>query len=162
MGLDVRVYHNLTQVDLSLDEDVEYDFRVFVIDDGWKHKVKNLEYGKYFNGEMAHRGVSYAYSSHNRFRESLIKLIDRPDLLDSDGKIKWAELPNDIPFIEFIDFADNEGCLDWEVSGIIYSDFMIYNDKAKETFDAYTYNKYEIWLETFEVATINKGVVVYS
>ena len=27
------------------------------------------------------RGVSYPYSAHNRFREMLVKLVDRTDLL---------------------------------------------------------------------------------
>lgn len=158
MGLDVRTYGNIKLAENNDD----YEFMAFVIDDNWKYKIKNLEDGKYYNGDSIFRGVSYPYSAHNRFRESLIKLMDRPDLLDKDGKIKWDELPSDIPFNALIDFADNEGCLDWEISETIYLDFEKYTEKAKAELDEYNYSRYETWMKTFEAAKNNRGVVVFS
>lgn len=156
-GLRCKVYNN---IEITEDED-NSNFVAFVIDKDWNHKIKNLQNRKSYTGDVAYRGVSYAYSSHSRFRENLIRLIDRPDLLDDEGKIHWSFLPSDIPFYDLIDFADNEGCLDWEVSAKIYSDFEKYNDKAKSEMHEYDYNIYETWMETFNSAKEN-GVVVFS
>lgn len=156
MGLDVRTYGNL-----KLAETKEADFIAYVINEDWKHKIKNLQYRKAYTGDVVFRGVSYSYSEHNRFREKLVKLVGREDLLDNEGRIKWDELPSDIPFYDLINFADNEGCLDWEVSNTIYSDFEKYNEKARLEMNEYDYSKYETWLETFKSAK-NNGVVVFS
>lgn len=156
MGLNVRVYGNIK---LSKNEDA--DFTAYVISEDWKYKIKNLQDGKGYSGDVVFRGISYPYSAHNRLREKLVKLIGRDDLLDSGGEIKWNELPSEIPFYDLIDFADNEGCLDWEVSSTIYSDFEKYNDKAKSEMNDYDYLRYKTWLETFKSAK-NSGVVVFS
>jgi len=157
MGLDVRTYGNIK----ITENEEDADFKAFVIDESWKHKVKNLQYGKLYTGDEVFRGVSYPYSSHMRFREALVKLVGRVDLLDLEGKIKWNELPKDIPFYDLINFADNEGCLDWEISEIIYSDFLRHNETAKLTMNIYDYSKYATWLETFKSAK-DDGVVVFS
>jgi hypothetical protein len=47
MGLDVRTYGNIK---LAENED-DYLFTAFVIDENWKHKIKNLEYGKSYTGD---------------------------------------------------------------------------------------------------------------
>ena len=157
MGLDVKTYGNI-----KLAENVEdADFIAFVLTEDWKHKIKNLQEGKAYNGDIIFRGVSYPYSAHSSFREKLIKLIDREDLLNADGCINWGILPAEIPFYDLIDFADNEGCLDWEVSSKIYTDFEKYNEKAKLEMNEYDYSRYETWLETFKSAK-NNSVVVFS
>lgn len=157
MGLDVKVYGNIR---VAKNEDYA-DFKAYVIDEDWKHKIKNLQDGKSYSGDVVFRGVSYPYSQHSRFREELIKLIDRDYLLDSEGKIKWPELPSEIPFYDLVNFADNEGCLDWEVSSTIYNDFEKFKEKAKLKMNGYDYDCYEIWLNTFKSASIN-GVVVFE
>ena len=157
MGLDVRTYGNIKLAETE----EEADFIAYVIDEDWKYKIKNLQDGKSYNGDVVFRGVSYPYSTHNRFRERLIKLIDREDLLDSEGKIRWVELPSEIPFYDLINFADNEGCLDWEVSSTIYNDFEKFKEKAKLEMNECDFSKYETWLETFKSAK-NDGVVVFS
>lgn len=156
MGLDVKTYGNIKLTE----NQEEVVFTAYVIDEAWEWKIKHLQNGKSYTGDMIYRGVSYPYSAHNRFREKLVKLVGREDLLDDMGKIKWDELPPETPFYDFIDFADNEGCLDWEVSNTIYSDFEKYNDKAKLEMNEYDYSRYETWLETFKSAK-NDGVVVF-
>lgn len=156
MGLDVSVYKNIK---LAKNEE-ESDFQAYVSDDNWKRKIKNLQEDAYYVGDMA-KVISYAYSSHNRFREQLIKLIGRADLLDNEGHIKWNELPEDLPFINFIDFADNEGCLDWEVSKTIYDDFAKYKEKAENELNQYELGNYLKWLSAFDMSR-NNGVVVFS
>jgi hypothetical protein len=157
MGLDIKVYKNI-----SITTDYENsDFYCNVIDDEWLYKIKNLQSKKYYKGDVVFRGISYPYSQHSRFRETLIKLIDREDLLDSEGKIIWDKLSNDVPFEAFINFADNDGCLDFEVSNTIYLDFEKYSNKANRQLGQWNLEYYSTWLETFKIAKDN-GVVVYS
>lgn len=161
MGLAVSVYKNIKRTD---NED-DYDFIAYVIDDNWKYKVKNLEYDKLYKGKCTDADVSYAYSTHNRFRETLLKIIGRDDLLLKDGKIDWVRLKDEkkMPFYELINFADNEGCLDFEINTILYRNFMEWKDKAVKFLadDKYTKNNYMNWLDVFEDGKDN-GVVVFS
>jgi len=160
MGLDVTVYNNIRKTESEDD----YDFIAFVIDDSWKWKVKNLEYNAAYCGDSMAKAAGYSYSTHSRFREVLIKIIDRKDLLDRYDKIIWDKLPENIPFYDFIDFADNEGCLDWEVSKIIYKDFVSWFDSAKIVLPKYGLfwlERYEEWMEAFKSASENKGVVEF-
>ena len=157
MGLAVRVYKNIKQTD----NEEECDFEAFVIDDDWKHKIKNLEEGKFYVGECVDRSISYPYSAHSRFRESLIKLIGREDLLKADGTIDWQNLPSDIPFYDLIWFADNEGCIDWETSERIYKDFKAWETEADEFYSEFQIGKYKEWLNVFDLGR-QGGVVVFS
>lgn len=157
MGLNVCVYGNIK---LSKNED-EAVFTAYVIDKKWDYKIKNLINEGEYVADKIYSGVSYPYFTHNRFREKLIGIIGRDDLLDSQGKVKWSELTDDLPFYDFIDFADNEGCLDWEISEKIYGDFSKYHNVAKNTLNFIDIEHYEIWLETFKFATENKGVVEF-
>jgi hypothetical protein len=161
MGLDVSVYKNIKRTEV---ED-EIDFTAYVIDESWKYKIKNLEDGKHYKGEITDADVRYSYSTHNRFRETLLKIIERSDLLLKNGRIDWVRLENEkkIPFYELINFADNEGCLDFEISTILYNDFLKYKEVAVKYLanDDYTLQKYFDWLNVFENGKEANSVVVF-
>jgi len=157
MGLDIHVYNNIK---VTNDGD-NNSFTAFVISEDWKHKIKNLQENCHYIGDCADNSISYPYGAHGRFMAQLIRLIGRDDLLKQNGEIDWEKLPLDIPFIDLIDFADNEGCLDWEISEKIYNDFVEYNDLASTKLDSRTYSRYIDWLNVFQKAK-NFGVVVFS
>ena len=159
MGLSVRVYKHIEPTD----SEEEYDFIAYVIDKNWKHKIKNLNENQKYNGESQATGVNYAYSTHGRFREYLIKLISCEHLLDEEGRIKWSELEKstEIPFYELINFADNEGCIDWEISEKLYSQFKEFSVANSFNEEDYFSGIYEEWKHVFEIAK-EKGVVVFS
>lgn len=159
MGLSVYVYKDVRRTDVEDD----IDFYAYVISESWRYKVKNLEYDKGYKGSDYFSFVSYPYSTHSRFREFLLKVISREDLL-SDGRIIWDKLvlEKDLPFYDFINFADNEGCLDWEINGKIFKDFIRFkgNMLIIEA-DIYFKNMYENWLETFKHGKEKGSVVVF-
>lgn len=161
MGLNVYVYKNVK----ITEEEEDFDFSAYVIDKNWMYKVKNLEYDKNYTGDIQNSSVSYPYSSHNRFRETLIKIIGRNDLLDKDGKIMWSPLEKELemPFYELINFADNEGCLDFEISKKLYDEFLFWKEKAMLYFfnDDYSKEKYLKWIEVFENGKEINAVVVF-
>lgn len=161
MGLAVSVYKNIKRTD----DEEDYDFTAYVIDESWKYKIKNLEDGKQYIGEHTDADVSYAYSTHNRFRETLLKIIGRNDLLLEDGKIDWVRLEDEkkMPFYELINFADNEGCLDFEISTILYQNFVEWKDEAVKLLadNDYFKDNYLNWLNVFENGKEAGSVVVF-
>lgn len=161
MGLDVTVYKNIKRTN----SDEDYDFTAFVIDPTWEHKIKNLEKGAKYEGEVSGGNVSYAYSSHSRFREHLLKLQDRHDLLKKDGTVDWERLDKfpELPFYELINFADNEGCLDWETNEKLYNDFKACEGKAVKYAENehYFIEHYKSWLNVFENGKQRDAVVVF-
>lgn len=166
MGVSISVYDDVKIIDeQNENEDMDYSFQVYVSldEEDQKFKVKNLEYGRYYEG-VGVDGIDYSYSTHNRFREYLMKLIGREDLLDDDGKIKWEILSDnsDIPFYNLINFSDCEGCFDWEISQKLYKDFETFNEKNKEMsyfLFGYYQQYYHRWLDiTKEGSKVNSVV----
>jgi len=126
MGLDVRVYTDVQLVTPKYEQDDErwydeWDFKAYVIDERWKDRINNLENHGLYKGKKADVDVHYTYSTHGWLRDKLCVLIDRVDYYWRNS----TPPSKDIPFVEFIDFADNEGCLDWEVSEKLYRDLGI-------------------------------------
>ena len=161
MGLSVNVYKNIK---VTYNED-EYNFIAYVIDPDWRYKVKNLEYDKYYVGELVNNSIRYPCSSHGEFRRVLLNIIGRADLVSMEDDIYWdlLEKETDMPFYELINFADNEGCLDFEISKKLYGQFVEYKDKAAKYLedDEYTRQKYMEWLEVVKDGK-DKGVVVFT
>lgn len=163
MGLYVSVYKDIKAADSETEGD---SFVAYVIDDCWKHKIKNLIDGQLYEGRVTDSYVSYSYSTHSRFREFLIKVIGKDEeLLNDHGRIRWDDLStkSDIPFYDLIWFADNEGCLDWEVSEKLFKEFEENFQAALQMESKYKYmvEKYLDWYNIFKDAK-NKGVVVFS
>ena len=150
MGLAVSAYRKLKEVTPNEDFD-NYDFKVFVITDVWRDRVKNLKYESYYKADEYFDGITYSYSTHSRFRSQLAELID--------AKENWTELTDkSIPFAYLFDFADNEGGFDWEISEKLYQDFNEYEQKAMLSDDKYFKLNYKRWMETVEFAK-EKGYV---
>lgn len=165
MGLDVSVYQNYKLLDINEeDENYDYDFQAFVLEEEWENRIKHLEKGKFYEGDQVAHLISYPYSSHNRFREELIRLVGKSHLLQADGRIDWDKLyeESDTPFYELVYFADNEGVLDWETSEKLYNDFKQHEFLANQVFKNEEHNlrRYNNWMETFELGK-DKGVVVF-
>ena len=154
MGLDVSVYTNITLCD-NIDDS---DFVAYVINDSWLWKIQNLVKDQAYNGTEENVGVSYPYSFHSRFRKFVL-LITGISGLVVEGDIVWNNLIQNTPFEPFVNFADNEGVLDWEVSKVIYNDFEKYKEAANKyaetdiIFDLDRMKReYLNWLDIFKVA----------
>jgi len=157
MGLSVSVYK-----DLVLSNEDEGDFYVEQITPEWDWKIKNLVKGAWYKAGFYKEALDYAYSSHLKFRKELLKLIGRQKLIHPyTDDIVWGLIPKDMPFEPLINFADNEGVLDWEVCTTLYNTFVGYLPLATQSLDAYYLERYENWLLAFELAKDN-GAIVFS
>lgn len=160
MGLSVTVYKNIKHCN---DEDA--NFVAYVADKSWKWKVKNLIYNQAYKGDFIDNvGIDCGYGFHGLFRGFLLKIAGRPDLIGSDGKVEYEKIYKEkgLPFFDLIDFADNEGCLDWEVAEKILVDFELYAEKASQSDNAVMSERYVKWHGVFRAAVDHKGVIVFS
>lgn len=153
MGLDVRIYHNVTKAV----KNNEFNFRAFVIDDKWRDRVKNLEYDEYYNGDSTEWLISYPCRTHNDFRRELCKL------LGYDAEM-WRDRVVDekVPFYELFEFADNEGCMDWETAKKLRYDFINIMPEAVEKLSTEWLGIYKDWLSIFTQADRLNSVIVFS
>ena len=168
MGLDTRVYDNVKIADfIKIEDEDDYDFITYVASPSWDFKIKNLEKDRKYNGDrVSLDDIAYSYGTHNRFREHLIKMMRRNDLVDYKGEIAWDALvkENRLPFYDFINFSDCEGVLDWEINEKIYKDFNDWHNEAKEYFeqDSWAYRNYKSWLSSFDNGRKVGSVVVFG
>lgn len=160
MGLDVKVFKNVEKTNNHED----YDFIAFVIDPEWEYKIINLEAGERYTGVKSNTSIGYPYSTHNRFREDLLRMQGKHYLLTSEGRVDWEKLEKEpeTPFYELINFADNEGCLDWDISKKLFKEFQEWEDRSGSmNFSPYFESNYKGWLEIFREGKDPGSVVVF-
>ena len=154
MGLTVKLHTGLTETDIN-----DYTFSAYVIDKDWKHYIKNLTYDGYYKAEKSEMLFEYPCSYHNSFRRELCMIIGK----DKDAWFcDYSEWDNTLPFSKFFQFADNDGCLDWETCYELYRDFYNYQAIAKEKLNKTYYETYSWWLKAFKKASVKLGVIQYS
>ena len=68
----------------------------------------------------------------------------------------------DIPFVELLHFSDCEGFIGPKTSAKLHSDFLEWDEKAKnfDSQNSYFYEKYQEWTEAFKVAG-DGGCVIF-
>lgn len=165
MGLDVSAYKNIKKVEnprmgedgyLIYDEEQEGYILAYTLE-GFEDRIKNLEWQSYYKGESTKFGVSCSYGGHNRFRESICKMFGiTPDIIWNN-----REAHKEHPFYELVDFADNEGVLDYECASKLHGDFLDYQEIAEAKLNKHEYNHYCKWIDVLKAASEN-GCVVFS
>ena len=165
MGLDITAYGNL----VVAPSDVELDEYAYPKGDNyWKltdNTVKSTE--EEFPGRTAgltpaiysvgqtHRFRAGSYGGYNEWRNWLARLAGF-----KSAKEVWDTNPATGPFIELINFADNEGVIGPLVSAKLAKDFSEYEPEAEQR-DAgqlFYLKLYREWRKAFELAANNGAV----
>ena len=99
------------------------------------------------------------YGGYNHFRQKICLMVHgvTPDDI-WDNIDKWLGKP----FIEFINFADNEGSFDFVIAEKLYKNFSDFKEKAEKELPADLYRRYCDYMEILKVVYENKGVIYYS
>lgn len=122
------------------------------------HHLTKFEEGVYDTEYLDSPDFSMSYGVYNRFREQICLMTHgvMPDTI-------WSNINEWIgkPFIEFINFADNEGSFDYVIAEKLYKDFSDFKEKAKQVIPDY-YNDYCIYMNILKVVVDNKGIIYYS
>lgn len=165
MSLDITVrmyiskYSNENPIN---DKDYEkyYDdgaFQMFVLTPDWNDRISDAEPDTWYKSVDARDGVRYTYITHNRFRQAIADVV-------YTGTV-WYHIKEG-PFAEFLDFADNEGCITWTTCGKLYDDFVEWHEYFKKYWSGsevgeYYINLYEQWMKDFADAHDTKGCIEY-
>lgn len=152
MGLDITVYSELKKVHGN-----RSDARVYLYNLP-SFKARNTKFPKgHYSAEPIFSAHNF-YGKYGQFRSLLAQLIGA-----KDQEEVWnnPETYSAKPFYELINFADNEGTIDYEVAERIAKAFEEFEAKALSEFDEYNLGKYQDWQKAFRLAADNKGVVKY-
>ena len=164
MGLDIRAYSRCRfvaqRVDGDYDEHEDKHVLVYVLD-AFLERLDGKPQGWYaVDGESAHFHAG-AYGGYNRWREQLCEAA-----LGVHPKIVWDDPERFAgrPFVELINFADNEGAIGPKTSAKLLADFSQHPDLPgqvdNEPFDWFE-RKYWEWHKGFALAA-DAGFVVFS
>lgn len=168
MGLDVVVFRNLKKIGKA-DNDRECVEGQWYPGNSmrWSERYfpgrgEGIECDAIYEYEDYHSFRGGSYSDYNWWRKRLevfSKLIKDRKMIESinvEPLLKYESENN--PFIELIDFADNQGVIGPIVSKKLYEDFIKYNKEAIEyskSFEDgdYWLEKYNDWKEGFKFAS---------
>jgi hypothetical protein len=150
MGLDVKIYKGVKPA-----TEKNYKFVPHVLEESWKDRIKNLT-EPYYTGTDLGNFISYPCSTHNEFRDSLCAIV-------TGERYVWRgrDLSKQTPFYEFFEFADNDGCIDWETAAKLHHDFILYESKARENLNIAQFDYYKTWVKIFKVASKENSVIIY-
>ena len=113
------------------------------------------------NKVIKHMITDCAYRDHHDFREDLIRLIGREELLVRMYKeIDWPAVlkETNMPFLELITFSDCKGTIDSKTSTKLYNDFIEWHNKITDVDFKIKYSK---WLNVFSIGKEPRNKVVF-
>lgn len=120
----------------------------------WPGRAGDLKAGVYTCAHMEGFRAG-SYSGYGRWREWLARRAGYGSALQV-----WTQKPSG-PFVELIDFADNEGVIAGEVAAKLARDFAENEERilAGEA-DGHFIRLYRLWRSAFELAA-DRGAVVF-
>jgi hypothetical protein len=158
MGLDITAYKRLTPApDAPVDGDgfpVDYDkyFRadegtIQFTEDNWPGRSAGITPGIYAFAE-AFEFRAGSYGGYGAFRRALSEMA-----LHQPPEDIWEDSAPKGPFVELINFADNEGIIGPVVAGKLAQDFAEHESNIfAQTHDDYFRAKYRDWRKAFQFA----------
>lgn len=154
MGLDIQAFSRARFVAPKAEDDYEEheEEHVYIYSLDWPDRLDGREPGWYaVDGEWMHFQAG-SYSGYNRWREQLSEaaLGVLPQAVWKDPDAFAGQ-----PFVELINFADNEGAIGPKTSAKLLADFQRNPDLPSkvqdEPFDWFD-RKYREWSEAFALA----------
>ena len=169
MGLDITAYRQLKPaLEVELDESgypKESDkywkpgAAVQWAEENWPGRTEGIDSNTIYEFAKDFNFRAGSYGGYNRWRDMLAKLAGYGSAGDA-----WNLVDRTFsgPFIELIDFADNEGVIGPKISAKLAKDFRDYEVKAKEfaetSGESWFWEKYQNWKKAFEMAADNGAV----
>jgi hypothetical protein len=156
MGLDIRAYSGLVKVRAFNEGDESGDYYDQGLRKFYPHidfpasRFTPLEENMLYSYVSEYSFRAGSYSGYNEWREQLAALVG------TTTDQVWAE-PQPGPFMELINFADNEGTLGSEICEKLLHDFQGWNDRAKGG-GTWFYDRYVHWMKAFELGADNGAV----
>lgn len=140
-------------------EQMEHTTYIYSLDLGSIKYLTKFEKG-YYDTEAIDKAapLQLSYERYNQFRYALSEMA-----LNAPPTLIWIlnKLMIGKPFVELINFADNEGSFDYVIAEKLYRDFVEYKDRAVKKMPEF-YECYCAYMKILEAAIECKGIVQYS
>jgi hypothetical protein len=161
MGLDISAFKLKKFLGTEFTDGIEDNYpearMIFSMDFKPIDHLKNIKEGVYDVERLKIPSFSMGYGNYNHFRDAICNMANGIDSAHVWAYInKWMGKP----FVEFVNFADNEGSFDYEIAEKLYNDFLSHKEKAEKEIPQY-FEKYCDYMEILKVVFENKGVVYY-
>ena len=162
MGVDIKAYKLRKYLGAKYNNEMLESNckarRIFSMNFHPIHHLTKFEDGFYETEYLYSPEFSMPYSCYNDFRRKISIMVHGVNPV-----VIWDNIDDYVGkhFVEFINFADNEGSFDYVVADKLYKDFSEFKEKAKKDIPEY-YNSYCNYMEILKAASENKGVVYYS
>lgn len=161
MGLDISTLKLKKRLGNEVNEDIEREYEdyayIYTLDFPPINHLSAFEVGVY-DVEWGEYGSHFSYGGFYRFREMLCQMIYNKDF---ESVVDNVEKYLGQPFIEMIDFADNEGSFDYIIAEKLYQDFINYQKQASEILGEYMYEQYRDYMKCLKETIDCKGVMYY-
>jgi hypothetical protein len=159
MGLDITAYRQVHEAEYDPEQSVCDTFRAYTYPE-FADRLTPLKAEQGYAGEIVLEFRAGAYSGYNRWRDQLARLAG---FKNADEVWRRYEKLKGSPFIELINFADNEGVIGSVAAAKLAKDFADWDERAKlfDSSDDWFYDRYQLWRKAFEAATDNGAVVFH-
>jgi hypothetical protein len=157
VSLDIIAISRAHFIGPRIDDNIGDNYYVFAVR-GFESRLDGYPKGIYESCGEQFDFPAGSYQHYNVWRELLSKtfLGVEPREIWNDESGKYAECP----FVELINFPDNEGTIGPKTSAKLAKDFDIHVGIAREIFDQYAFTLYEDWRKAFHLAA-DTGFVIF-
>ena len=174
MGLDISYASKINFESRSISGEV--DNLYLYPNDSLLDQSEGIQSGEYTCEGIQGSFRAGSYSGYSSWRRTLAKMIgweiedlwqhvetlvqrneNLNDVLNENDRFSV-----DIPFVELLHFSDCEGFIGPKTSAKLHSDFLEWDENAKnfDSQNSYFYEKYQEWTEAFKVAS-DGGCVIF-
>lgn len=156
-GLKIKKYlgENYTE---EIEENYPNADRIFSLDFAPIEHLTKIKEGIYETEYIDIEPFRMSYITYGVFRKKICAMAHKVDCNEIwDNIDEWIGKP----FVEFIDFADNEGSFDYVIAEKLYKDFEQFKKIAKDKIPGF-YNEYYQYMDILKAVAENKGVIFYD
>ena len=154
MGLVIKVLKPIQKTDAN-NEDA---LHIYTLDFSPIEHLSKFDEDYYKCEEIEAPNFHWPCSTYGELRRMVCQIA-----LGVSIECVWENVEKYInsPFIEFINFADNEGCFDYAAAEKLHKDFSDYKDRAMKDLSSIYFEMYKAYMEILKIAAENKAVVYY-
>lgn len=154
MSLNVNAYGNCQPIDVVLDEDDEpMDPRTVLpyVNPDFPAQADDVS-NRWYQYETTTSFEAGSYGGYGDWRHELAAIGGY------EAEDAWHGRVVSAPFVELVNFADNEGVIGPKTSAKLANDFATHRDAAQDQMERYGFGLYVKWQEAFTMAR-NGGFV---
>lgn len=152
MGLDITAYRDCTPVAVELDDEgqpTRDDVVRAWVNGNYPERAEGLQHLRYYVHGDSMDFSAGPYSAYDAWRRELARIGGY------EAEDAWEGRVDTAPFLEMVDFADNEGVIGPATCTKLAQDFAAHEDTARAAMSKQHFGLYAKWWQAFELARHN-------